>query len=72
MAETETVLHVRGMTCGNCVRHVEHALREVPGVVGVKVDLATGVARVSHAPGADVARMLAAIEDAGYETSAPA
>jgi copper ion binding protein len=72
VSETETVLSVRGMTCGNCVRHVEAAVRAVPGVHAVAVDLQRGTVRVSHAPGADVAAIATAIDEAGYQASAPA
>jgi len=66
MSET-TTFAVRGMSCANCVRHVEHALRAVPGVAAVAVDLPAGTARVTHAADANIAAMLAAIDDAGYE-----
>jgi copper chaperone CopZ len=72
MGQTETVLSVRGMTCGNCVRHVEEAVRAVPGVSAVSVDLLGGTVRVTHAPGADPAAFAAAIDEAGYQASAPA
>jgi copper chaperone CopZ len=72
MGQTETVLSVRGMTCGNCVRHVEEAVRAVPGVSAVAVDLARGTVRVTHAPGADPDAMARAIDAAGYQASAPA
>ncbi len=37
----KTVLPIGGMTCASCVAHVEGALRDVPGVVDVNVNLAT-------------------------------
>ncbi len=36
-------LTVRGMTCGNCARHVHEALTEIPGVRAT-VDLDTATA----------------------------
>jgi copper chaperone CopZ len=43
----ETInLSITGMTCGNCVKHVEKALKGVEGVTGVEVDLAAGAARI--------------------------
>ncbi len=72
MSEVESLLHVVGMTCGNCARHVGDALRGVPGVRQATVDLAAGTARVTHAPDTDLAALRAAIEDAGYELAAPA
>jgi len=71
-APDQTVIHVRGMTCGNCVHHVEQALRAVAGVTAVAVDLATGAVRISHGPTLDLTAVLTAIDDAGYSTGAPA
>jgi copper chaperone CopZ len=64
-----TTLGIRGMSCANCVRHVEEALRKVPGVMDVKVDLPGGTAHVTHAPNADVDAMVTAVDDAGYTAS---
>jgi copper chaperone len=60
-----TTLQVSGMTCNGCVKHVTSALREVPGVTAVEVDLATGRAKVvGEAP---VPALIAAVTEAGYE-----
>jgi copper chaperone CopZ len=67
MSDTVTTLGVRGMTCGNCVKHVEQAVRGVPGVFAVAVDLKAGSVAITHAPGADVDAMARAIDEAGYE-----
>lgn len=77
MGDTETILAVRGMTCGACVRHVEQALRTVSGVIAVRVHLERGEARVSHVPGTPAWALIEAVERAGYggevgPTSAPA
>lgn len=67
----ETTLEVRGMTCGNCVRHVEEALKGLEGVGGVRVVLGEGKVFVQHDPAAaPVERMVAALDDAGYESCA--
>ncbi|WP_159731070.1 heavy metal translocating P-type ATPase [Methylosinus sp. Ce-a6] len=58
---------VRGMTCASCVSHVEKALRGAPGVLSASVNLATERADVALAPGADLARIARAVEEAGYE-----
>ncbi len=64
---TATTLDVGGMTCTACVSHVEHALRDIPGVTGASVNLATERARVNHVPGlAGIAEFRAALEDSGY------
>lgn len=60
---------VGGMTCGSCAAKVTAAVREVPGVTGVEVDLATGRLTVAGtATGADIT---AAVTGAGYTTSQP-
>ncbi|MBX6367104.1 MAG: copper-translocating P-type ATPase [Rhodospirillales bacterium] len=59
---------VRGMTCASCVSRVEKAIRAVPGVREVSVNLATEKAAVRFEPGrTDLAAVAAAIERAGYE-----
>jgi len=56
---------VTGMTCASCVRRVEKAIRAVPGVRDVSVNLATERAHVEGAP--DPAAIVAAIGRAGYQ-----
>ena len=63
-------LPIEGMTCASCVGRVERALREVPGVSGASVNLATERATVTGT--APRAALVAAIEDAGYDVPAPA
>ena len=63
---------IAGMTCASCVGRVERALRKVPGVQEVAVNLATESARIQFAPPQDgVASMDAllrrAVRTAGYE-----
>ena len=50
---TALTLHITGMTCASCVARVEKALRKVPGVQQVSVNLATEQAHIAlAAPGA--------------------
>ncbi|TWD90537.1 Cu+-exporting ATPase [Variovorax beijingensis] len=64
-------LSVGGMTCASCVMRVERALRNVPGVQEVSVNLATESARVTAAGGEDLdARLRRAVRAAGYEPRA--
>jgi copper chaperone CopZ len=58
------VYRVQGMTCGGCAKHVEKALRSVPGVTKVAVDLAKGTAAVDGT--ASFGAMAASVEAAGY------
>jgi Cu+-exporting ATPase len=46
-------LSVGGMTCASCVMRVERALKNVPGVQDVSVNLATESARVVTAAGGE-------------------
>lgn len=61
---TTVELMVEGMTCGNCAKHVEEALRPLAGVQNIEIDLADGRVRVSGA--ADSAALIDALDDAGY------
>ena len=64
-------LSVGGMTCASCVMRVERALKSVPGVTDVSVNLATESARVVAADGEDIdARLRRAVRAAGYEPRA--
>lgn len=60
----EIVLKIEGMSCGHCTSAVEKALREVNGVVEVKVDLAKKEAVVTGS--ADYTELVTAIEDTGF------
>ncbi|MDQ3275761.1 MAG: heavy-metal-associated domain-containing protein [Actinomycetota bacterium] len=57
------------MTCSHCVSSVTEEVREVPGVAGVDVDLATGMLTVTSETRIDEAAIRAAVEEAGYELS---
>jgi Au+-exporting ATPase len=59
------IFRVQGMTCGGCAKHVEKALRSVPGVTGVVVNVAQGTAAVEGT--ASFEAMAASVEVAGYE-----
>lgn len=65
-----TELKIEGMSCAMCVGHVTRALAEVPGVKATNVDLEGGKASVQH-DGADLAMMIAAVEEEGYTASTP-
>jgi len=66
MSTKSTNVDVDGMTCSNCVRHVEDALRALDGVEKLEVQI--GNVRVDHDPTKlPPERLLEAIKDAGYE-----
>lgn len=61
-------LGIHGMTCASCVGRAERALKKVPGVQEVSVNLATESARVTVLPSDQIeARLRRAVRDAGYE-----
>ncbi|MBV8614686.1 MAG: heavy-metal-associated domain-containing protein [Acetobacteraceae bacterium] len=57
-------LKVSGMTCEHCVRAITEAVRAVPGVEDVSVDLARGDVTVVGTPSARAVRD--AIAEEGY------
>jgi copper chaperone CopZ len=64
---TMSTYSVRGMTCAHCVRAVTEEVSEVPGVVDVDVDLASGDLLVHTQGPLDPGAVAAAVEEAGYE-----
>ncbi len=61
-------LGIHGMTCASCVARAERALKKVPGVQDVAVNLATESARILVTPSEQIeARLKRAVRDAGYE-----
>ncbi len=62
-----TILDVKGMTCGHCVKAVTAAVQALDARARVDVDLAQGVVRVeSTSPAGTIAQ---AIVEAGYEAA---
>jgi copper chaperone CopZ len=59
-------LKVPDMSCGHCVSSVSDAVRGLPGVTDVDVDLESKLVEVDG-EGVDVAPVEQAIRDAGYE-----
>ena len=51
VATRKSIYPVGGMTCATCVAHVEEALKEVPGVVSVGVNLGSEKATVEYLEG---------------------
>ncbi|WP_433509151.1 heavy-metal-associated domain-containing protein [Nonomuraea sp. CA-143628] len=60
---------VKGMTCGHCVSSVKEEVGEVAGVTSVEVDLASGLLTVGSEGLIDEAKIVAAVEEAGYEVA---
>ena len=70
---TQTLdLGIGGMTCASCVGRVERALKKLPQVQEVSVNLATESARVVGALDDQfLAKAMRAVRDAGYEPKPP-
>jgi len=69
MNSIDTTLRVTGMTCGACVKHVDRALRALPFVQEVEVDLRAGTVRVKHDRDASLPALTDAVREAGYKVS---
>jgi copper chaperone CopZ len=59
-------LSVTGMTCGNCVKHVDHAIRAITGVEDVQIDLASGNVSVRGEFAQGLEPIIAALAEEGY------
>ncbi|MFN3810835.1 MAG: heavy metal translocating P-type ATPase [Roseateles asaccharophilus] len=59
-------LPISGMTCASCVKRVEKALRQVPGVDEATVNLATETATVQAQGQAPLKALRAVVEKAGF------
>lgn len=64
-----TKLHIEGMSCGNCQRHAQEALSNVPGVVKARVDLDSKEACVEHDETVTLQQLIEAVAEEGYEAS---
>ena len=65
MSTTRTY-QVEGMTCGHCVQAVTTEIGALPGVTGVRVDLATGAVEVDSAGPLAPEAVAEAVDEAGY------
>ena len=62
----KTVMHIPDISCGHCVAAVDAALRAVPGVADVTVDLESKVATVTAPAPVPRSELDAAVVAAGY------
>lgn len=68
MSPLQKTLHVKGMSCGNCAKHVEKAVSALDGVETVAVTLDKEQVTIAYQD--DITTLGAiskAIEDADYE-----
>ena len=69
-----TTFHVRGMTCGHCVKAVTQEVSAIPGVTDVAVELIEGgesPVTVIASADLDLDTLRAAVDEAGYEFIIP-
>jgi copper chaperone CopZ len=72
MAAETVTLPVTGMTCGNCARSVERKLTATAGVTRASVNLDAASATVEFDPDKTaVPKLIAAVEQLGYQVPAP-
>jgi Cu+-exporting ATPase len=62
-----TEIHVKGMDCADCTRHVAKALQEVEGVQDAQVFLGSEKAIIKHDPDLKIENLESAIESSGYQ-----
>ena len=63
---------VEGMTCGNCVRHVEQAIKKLPGISQLEVNLEKQEVIVDYdSTLVSYETMASALKDAGYNLGNP-
>ena len=65
----EKTLHVEGMMCQNCVKHVKKALEGVEGVTAANVDLDAKSAVVELSADVPDDTLIAAVVEEGYEAT---
>ncbi|MCC8190756.1 MAG: heavy-metal-associated domain-containing protein [Planctomycetes bacterium] len=71
MQDPETItIPIGGMTCQHCQTSVDRALRAVPGVTAVAVNLDRGEATITGSA-LDVPALRTAIEDIGFDAGDP-
>lgn len=60
---------IEGMTCQHCKHHVEEALKELEGVKTANVSLEGKFAEIELDREIDDARIIAAVDEAGYKVT---
>jgi copper chaperone CopZ len=67
MTMSTTEYQVTGMTCGHCEMSVREEVEQITGVEDIQVSAATGRLIVTS-NGVDDGQVLAAVEEAGYQS----
>lgn len=58
---------IQGMSCQHCVMAVTKALKKIPGLKNVKVDLGKGEATFENTQNVSWENIRKAVEEAGYK-----
>ncbi len=66
LQSTSISMPIEGMTCASCVGRVEKALKSIPGVETVAVNLATERASITTNAAVDRNALIGAVENVGY------
>lgn len=61
-----TTLSVPDISCGHCKMSIENAVKGIPGISSVEVHIEDKTVDVEYVDPADLAGIIAAIEDQGY------
>ena len=64
------VISIEGMRCGHCTSNVDKALRGIPGVSDVTVDLEGKCAAIEAADSVTDEQIKQAVDDLGFEVKA--
>ncbi len=65
-----TILDVKGMSCGHCVKAVESSVGDLNGVTSVTVTLETGKVEVQYDPALiNLQTIKETIDDQGYDVN---
>ncbi len=63
-----TILNVKGMSCGHCVKAVEGSVSELKGISSVQVTLDTGEVKVQYDPAlVSLETIKETIDEQGYD-----
>jgi copper chaperone len=65
-AMSSSEYQVTGMTCGHCETAIREEVGKIPGVENIQVSAQTGRLVVAGADDVDDARVIEAVEEAGY------
>lgn len=63
------VVHIEGMGCQNCVKHVKEALEGLDGVADAEVSLEAGTAVITLTKDVADDAIRSAVDEAGYDVA---